>query len=418
MRAIILCISSIVLCSNFFSVFSLERGYGDWPKDYPMHPSMRERRVLVLTNACRFSPQEYRDTYLVPFNSLASDILLPQNYPATYALYWQTDLNRVAKVHAVDMANNHGMSHTSSDGTSCEDRIKSYYKKGGWWGENIATGGQDAFRAMRQWLLDIIDYVNDIPAPDNSGDDGHRKNIMTGSAKEIGIGYAYGPIEWYHFWVQDFGGKGLEYNNPISAGAHFVLSGNETQFMCTYTDPNNSDPQGAEVVIDNQEHNLNVLFGEKKKGTYDVKLTTAGDCRYYYFKFVDSQGNAWRHPEFGRLVTLGEGTCEEEYEFPDEIIFSYKKGNANRTVFTFRAVRANEIILGINGKSNMLKYCSIINCKGQEIQRHYLSYSNSLGVKTDLIIPLKHSLSSGVYFLTLYNNDNKAYIVKIYVSDM
>lgn len=291
-----------VISGSLFAGTGAERGYGDWPKDYPGHPSMRERRVIVLTNACRIAPTEYRDIYLVPNNPQASNILLPQNYPATYALYWQVDLNRVAKVHAVDMANNHGLSHSSSDGTSAGDRIKSYYTKSGWWGENIATGGEDAFYTMQQWLLDI---TGGNVAPDNSGDDGHRSNIMSSDYKELGTGYAYGTQQWYHFWVQDFAAGDPEYDNPITGAAHFVMDDNYTMFMANYSDPRNNKPQKCELVIDQDNYDLTVLLGNEEKGTYSIDLATADDCRYYYFKFTDSEGNTWRHPEGGGTGYLG-----------------------------------------------------------------------------------------------------------------
>lgn len=417
MRATVSCIFCLIFVSLSLSIYSLERGYGDWPKDYPLHPAMRERRILVLTNACRISPTEYRDALVVPFNSMASGILLPANYPPTFALYWQVDLNRVAKKHAVDMANNHGLSHSSSDGTSFQNRVNSYYTKSQRVGENIACGSKEAFGSMRQWILDIID-TNDTPAPDNSGDDGHRKGIMNSRFKELGSGYAKGPIRWYYFWVQDFGGGNPEFDNPISAGAHFVLSGNNTQFMCTYTDPNNGDPKSGAVVIDNQEHNLTVLFGDKKKGTYDIKIPTAGDCRYYYFKFIDSQNKAWRHPEFGRLITLGEGSCDKEYEYPDEIIFSSFKGSSSRPFYTVHVMKPDKIVLNTNGKSVPPKLYTIVNCKGQEIQRSYWTPRTSISTKRKLIIPLKHQLYSGIYFLSLYAHDSEVYFVKLYVSDM
>ncbi len=383
----------IFVISFYINSAASERGYGDWPLAHPGHPNMRERRILVLTNACRISPTQYRDNLLVPHNSMASSILLPENYPPVEPLYWQVDLNRVAKVHAVDMANKHGLSHTSSDGTTFQNRVPAYYKKSQRISENIACGSKSAFGSMRQWLLDIIDTIG-TPAPDKSSDDGHRRNIMNSRSKELGCGYAKGPIRWYYFWVQDFGGGTPDYSNPISAGAHFVHSGNNTEFMCVYSDPQGNEPKVPILNLDGNEHTLAVKFGSKNKGTYALTLPSASDCRYYYFSFTDSNNKNWRHPEHGRLVTVGEGSCEEEYEAPGAISYRPCNKSLNHPHVSVQSISNNRISINIEGPPKESYQLSIINFRGQRIYRQMLD-------NTQKNVYIGHTLSPGIYHVHL-----------------
>ena len=68
---------------GLLAVSAQGQGNGDPLPGYPGYPSWGERAVLTLTNACRFSPQEYRDEYVGSYN-----ILLPQNFPGSGPVYW------------------------------------------------------------------------------------------------------------------------------------------------------------------------------------------------------------------------------------------------------------------------------------------------------------------------------------------
>ncbi len=378
-----------------------EKGYGDWFDGFPGFPDMRERRILVLTNTCRMAPVEYRDTYIGDY-----DILLPQNYPATKPLYWHLDLNRVARAHSRDMANNHGLDHSSSDGTSWDDRIKSYYFKSGRIAENIASGSGDAFGSMRQWIMD----GSPDPAPDNNGD-GHRKSIMSSSYKEIGVGYAYGEKQWYHFWTQDFSGGSSEYGTPITSGAHFLRDDNTTQFMATYADQTGYAPQKTEVIIDKEIFNLNLLMGAEEQGTYTVSCPTADDCRYYFFRFTNSDGNVWRYPQAGRLVTLGEGSCEEQYENPDStngIIYDplYIKNDVSGFWVSF--TNNNQLVLEIEKGAAVPKKVVVANCKGQVVvKQDWVNAKSRCSVKM--------LSGEGVYFVKVLLNNRTTVVKKVFV---
>lgn len=105
-------------------------------------------------------------------------------------LIWNNILEHTARNHAWDMANNNYFSHTSKNGRSMEDRIVlgGYYFNGYKSfavGENIAFGQSNIDIVMDEWLKS----------------EGHCKNLMNPSFKEIGV------AENHKYWVQDFGGR-------------------------------------------------------------------------------------------------------------------------------------------------------------------------------------------------------------------
>jgi uncharacterized protein YkwD len=115
-------------------------------------------------------------------------------------------LDLAAERHALDMANNNFVSHVSSNGDRLGDRVlKAGYLNWIWAGENIAAGFDTPEGVFQAWM--------------NST--GHRNNILSAAAQEIGIAYIYdandehnvvlpggvigGP--YFNYWVQDFGAR-------------------------------------------------------------------------------------------------------------------------------------------------------------------------------------------------------------------
>jgi hypothetical protein len=128
------------------STLGQQRGNGDRVDSFP---GFNERQLLVLTNACRMAPAQYRDLYIGNYQ-----VLLPGNYPAVQPLFWNLALNKSSHAHSVDMADNCGLQHPSCDGTAWNTRIQSFYNnKNGTLGENIATGNQTALATAKQWIL-------------------------------------------------------------------------------------------------------------------------------------------------------------------------------------------------------------------------------------------------------------------------
>ena len=284
------CAIQTVILVFSFSATPLFAGYGDQINGYP---NQQERELHLATNVVRTAPQEFRDTYIGSY-----DILLPENYPPVNPMYLNYALNQAGRVHAEDMAANCGLSHNSCDGTVWSTRIRSYYTDSSWIAENIATGYSRAFSTVIQFLRDD---VSGTPAADYSGSDGHRRNIMNGGYGDFGPGYAYSPTrQWYHFWVQDFGGGSPPYY-AIAAGSHLYLTAQVISFMAVFYDPDGEAPQSAQVVINGVARNMNLHLGNPSRGSYLLNLPDDNDCRDYHFQFVDADGISWRFPEATEL---------------------------------------------------------------------------------------------------------------------
>lgn len=97
---------------------------------------------------------------------------------------WQ--LARVARYKSDDMKANNYFSHTSPTYGTPFDMLKKFNIKYSTAGENIAKGQKTAQAVMSAWM--------------NS--EGHRKNIMSPSFTEIGVGYVSGNGTTY--WTQMF----------------------------------------------------------------------------------------------------------------------------------------------------------------------------------------------------------------------
>ncbi|MBD3320953.1 MAG: hypothetical protein GF350_07670 [Chitinivibrionales bacterium] len=350
-----------IVVTAIFSVNAGQRGYGDPLPGYPSFPSWRERGVHLWTNACRIDPAGFRDRYIGNYS-----ILLPSNYPRVGPLYRHIDLNRAARFHASEMANDCGMQHESCDGTSAGNRIRSYYSNSSSWGENIATSRPTALRTVVQWLMD-----GDPPAADDPGRlgaDGHRTNIMNANFNEIGAGYGYGLNKWYHFWVQDFSGGTSEYAyHPIPSGTHAFLDSSGITFCATYYDSAHA-PRKASVVVDNEEYEMSLVLGDEDRGTYMHELDRSNGCRPYYFLFTDSQGNSWRYPEGGVLVTCGEGGCTEEYAPAESLLVATRHRSSSTSGLVRQFVlTATALYIQLNSACSGKLAVSVLDPRGKII---------------------------------------------------
>ncbi|MFF3315930.1 CAP domain-containing protein [Streptomyces sp. NPDC003035] len=96
-------------------------------------------------------------------------------------------LRNAAQAHADDMAARDYYDHNSPDGRDAGDRITAAGYTWSSWAENIHRGPKTPAEAVEDWM--------------NS--DGHRRNMLNCSFKDIGVGVnlsANGP-----WWVQNFG---------------------------------------------------------------------------------------------------------------------------------------------------------------------------------------------------------------------
>lgn len=393
---------SLAAISFIFVIFPavVEAGYGDPDEAYPTHPNWQERSIITLTNACRTAPADFRDAYVG-----ASGILLPQNYPPVAPLYWNLDLNRVARLHAVDMAVNMGLSHTSSDGTAFYDRVRAFYDKSWNMGENIAYSRFDPLSTMFQWVLD---GSLDNPAPDNSepstqwpSGDGHRKNMMNQNYFEMGTGYAEGPMGWQDinpYWVQDFGGGGSPYDDRrVPSGTHLFLKEDVTTFMANYYDAEGNGPVSAAVNVDGAEQSLSLNLGVPDMGTYAAELPEGSGCRYYYFVFEDGEGAVWRYPEEGYLVTYGEGGCIACYSADPASVFQSPAGRNRYNGMDRVGVSyfTDRVVLHIQNDPERRHHSSrIIDMRGRVV-----GVWNNTGLSGLSPFQIRINLSCGVYLL-------------------
>lgn len=113
-------------------------------------------------------------------------------YPPTAPLLMNGQLRLAARGHSQDMAANSYFSHTSLDGRTFNQRITAAGYSGSPLGENIAAGYPTPQAVVAGWMA----------SP------GHCSNIMSGSYRSIGVGYAFLAGSAYgHYWTQDFGGS-------------------------------------------------------------------------------------------------------------------------------------------------------------------------------------------------------------------
>jgi uncharacterized protein YkwD len=172
------------------------------PQDSPLHPlgaedrEAFERQIVTLVN------QERTSRGIPP---------LKRNDALDAAAYG----------HSQDMGVNDFVSHTGSDGSSPDERIRDAgYTNLDWWGENVAAGHPSPEDVMYDpefgWM--------------NSKD--HRTNILREQFREIGVGYYYDADDTYpdgvwgykHYWTQTFGSRSGVYPVIVNSEAYSTTS--------------------------------------------------------------------------------------------------------------------------------------------------------------------------------------------------
>lgn len=135
-------------------------------------PSAFAQQVLTLTNQAR---AQARSCGAASFAAAA---------PLTFS----AQLAQAAQGHASDMAARNYFSHTSLDGRTVAQRVTAAGYSWRALGENIAAGQRTPEEVVAGWLRS----------------EGHCRNIMNPSYRELGVGYAQGS-SYGTYWVQDFG---------------------------------------------------------------------------------------------------------------------------------------------------------------------------------------------------------------------
>ncbi len=102
-------------------------------------------------------------------------------------------LDQAALQHSQDMALNGYFDHTSPSGQTPWDRIHAAGYQYSAAAENIAAG-----YSTPEAVIDA--FFNETPP-----NDGHRRNLLNCSLRDVGFGYAYrGGSPYGSYWTQDF----------------------------------------------------------------------------------------------------------------------------------------------------------------------------------------------------------------------
>lgn len=110
------------------------------------------------------------------------------NFPAVPALAWNDALTNAAYGHSKDMADQNYFAHTSKDGRSFSQRITDAGYSWSWAGENIAAGQSSVQAVVGGWM----------------SSPGHCANIMSASARDIGVACARNDASDYKiYWTMD-----------------------------------------------------------------------------------------------------------------------------------------------------------------------------------------------------------------------
>ena len=108
-------------------------------------------------------------------------------------LRFNSRLATAAQKHSQSMAKGDFFSHTGRSGSKMSDRITKEGYRWSFCAENIYAGGSTPEAAVQGWM--------------NSA--GHRRNILSPQAREIGVGYYFlandrGRVNYKHYWTQVF----------------------------------------------------------------------------------------------------------------------------------------------------------------------------------------------------------------------
>lgn len=165
--------------------------------------SDEEKTLYLLTNLARLNGEKFHEELVVAYlmetqtpsstntKSLKTDLAKIKDLPM---LKVEDQLCKSAAYHATDMGKTGGVSHDSSDGTKCFDRIEKYFNKPVAMAENCSYGYSKAMDILMQLLID-----EGVPSL------GHRKNILSPAYQVVGLSIQrHKTYQWN--CVMDFAG--------------------------------------------------------------------------------------------------------------------------------------------------------------------------------------------------------------------
>ena len=180
-------------------------------------PTAQDQYMLELVNRGRANPQGEADLYLngdlnkgLPSNTISTDAKQP--------LVFNFELHTAAQDHSQWMLDNNVFSHTGEGGSSPTQRMQAagYVLTPPWsTGENIAYRGTTGTPDLTRFVKN--NHQNLFVSP------GHRRNLMSGNFKEVGISSLQGQFNNY---------------NAVMTTQKFAFSGDRGPFITgvAYTD--------------------------------------------------------------------------------------------------------------------------------------------------------------------------------------
>ncbi|KAK5582811.1 hypothetical protein RB653_004397 [Dictyostelium firmibasis] len=276
-------------------------------------PNYQERESLNLINLVRMFPKEYRDNYMS--NNGFTNLFTGNTYPATFPLYFNETITKLAQYHSNDMCVNGCFSHNDCNGTSITIRFDKFLNCDRNWNraENIAAGITTGIEANNLLLCDSSKMGGPCSL-DASGYDGHRKNIMSGNYGYVGVGVKnLGSSQYKTCWTQDFtSGNCGGPTTPIYSGFHsFIKKSTSPTFIMIYYEIVSpaKNVETSLVFSNGTSIKMALKYGNINQGAYIVSLPSVENCSKYYFKVV-TEIKTLRYPDSGYLQLSKDLSCQ------------------------------------------------------------------------------------------------------------
>lgn len=256
-------------------------------------PSVEERAIHYYTDEVRIDPDFYDDAFW-------------EDWPVPPLVY-NRDLNDAARFYAEDMEANPNCfpaDHSSCDGTSFEDRVRSFYD-GAMIGENIAMGYWDPEAAVWEaWMY----------SP------GHHDNMLRGEWSEMGTGFA-GTVNSASSWyVQDFGTRGALDIPEVTSATHSPLypsTASSVEFLAAIYDTLDQ-PAHVQLQVGGLCHDMD-MDREKDTGsdnpvdawTFGATVQSGSEgCVQWLIAVTRVDGTRVTYPDTGSLILpVGGADC-------------------------------------------------------------------------------------------------------------
>ncbi|KAK5575401.1 hypothetical protein RB653_010661 [Dictyostelium firmibasis] len=296
----------VVILIVFILKASNVNAYGE--SDSQGNPCSLERESHNLINLVRMFPVQYKSSFMNGYSGLSSVL---NSYKAVTPLYIDNVLNRMSKAHSFDMANSNCFSHNDCNGTAINQRFQKWGITNTW-GENIAAGNKDGITTNNQLICDSSSG-NKVCSGDNSGSDGHRKNIMSSNFQFLGVGYYSTSTSTYkNYWTQDFSGSGsILPTNPIYSGYHtFYPSTTIPKFIVMFYSKTQSLSSMSIVFVGGSTFPMTLTYGNSSYAAYTYTPTSfTVSCQQYYFQGNTTNTSTFRYPDTGYLQVSKDTTC-------------------------------------------------------------------------------------------------------------